>query len=282
MTEATSGRLARADETWNNLSRLAGRISNAALSAAGPILVLVVAFSGWSLSYRKLHGYGVLRLGETDGFAWLVPLTFSLAPLGLSLVILQAKRKARSAWLWRIGLWTFAAIESGINYISTPAAFYAREIAAALPLSAVILFEGLMWLTHRRALERMYGEKVIPRLAFWCWLLDPKRTFQAFKTKRLMPLAAAEEALGLHLPQALNSVSTVPVTLEPAPGEVDVPNPSPVLTKAERHDKVREILTSNPHITAEALGRELSVSKATAARDLQAVRILGELTKEGE
>ncbi|MGH3344244.1 MAG: hypothetical protein ACRDPK_15515 [Carbonactinosporaceae bacterium] len=71
---------------------------------------------------------------------------------------------------------------------------HGKWIAAALPLSAVILFEGLMHEAGKAALQRIYGA-VVPRPTLACWLLSFRRTFKVFRATALRPLAAAERVL---------------------------------------------------------------------------------------
>lgn len=61
----------------------------------GYVLLVIVAIVAWSLSARHLHAWAMKDLKETDGPAWLVPATFDLAPLGISLVVYRPWLRAR-------------------------------------------------------------------------------------------------------------------------------------------------------------------------------------------
>lgn len=202
-------RLDRAEVRWRAITRFATVLRNTVLGHLGFALVLIVAGAGWYLSYHNLHGYAVAAMGFTPGNAWLVPVVFDGAPLGLSIVVYRARLQARAAVLWRAGIWAFAALSAYVNWIHVPATQNADLLAALLPIAAVVLFEGLMHETHKAAQLDLYGGRVVPRLTLACWILDRRRTFVTFKTKALRPLAAAEDTLGI-------------ARTEPLPSRVDV------------------------------------------------------------
>lgn len=240
---------ARARRYWNELCALAVRLRETALGGLGFALLLIVAGSGWALSFSNLHDYGVTTIGLGAQQAWLVPVVFDLAPLGLSIVVYRAQLQGRGGLAWRAGVWAFAALSSWINWIHAPATGRAQIIAALLPIAAVVLFEGLMHETRRSALERLYGG-VVPRLTLACWALAPRATFHAFRVKALRPLTAAQEALGLDTPrppveagQSTNPRavdSTRPVAPERDPVGVDSTSsgsaqpPTPVAAESNR------------------------------------------------
>ncbi len=245
----------------------------------GYLTVLGVAVSGWALSFRRLHAWGMDALGESSGWAWLVPTTFDLAPLGLSLVVYRMRRKGRSALVWRLGIWAFAGLSAWINYTHAPDFQHGKVIAPLLPLAAVVLFEGLMAEVYHAALERIYKTEIVPKLSLVCWVLSPKRTAKAFKVKALRPLAAAEKVLGITTVPELPSV-----TPEPAP-------PAPVLAAAKADpkptgskpapqkrgtvvdlEKAEDIYDKNPAIKGEAFARALHVSRATGFRILKDIK----------
>lgn len=185
------------EESWRAFTRLAAALRNTALGHLGFALVLIVAGAGWYLSYHNLHGYAVDAMGFTPSNAWLVPVVFDGAPLGLSIVVYRARLQARAAVLWRAGIWAFAALSAYVNWMHVPAAQNADLLAALLPIAAVVLFEGLMHETHKSAQLDLYGGRVVPRLTLACWILDHRRTFTAFRAKALRPLAAAEDTLAI-------------------------------------------------------------------------------------
>lgn len=251
------------------------------LGSAGYLIVLAVAVSGWSLSFRQLHAWGMDALGETTDAAWLIPMTYDLAPLGLSIVVYQMRRRGRSAMTWRLGIWAFTALSATINFLHAPDFMYAKQIAPLLPISAVVLFEGLMAEVYHKAMARIYGTGVVPRLTPICWLLDPKRTFAAFKVKALRPLAAAERVLKLHEPvpelPVVKVQSPPPVLIPPAVGDdparelpKKVMNGSPNGSTTDL-TKAIAAFKANPFIKGNEFVQESGLKRATA------YRILGKL-----
>lgn len=208
-------RLTRVEHTWRAFTRLAAVLRNTALGNLGFVLVAIVAGAGWYLSYHNLHGYAVEAMGFSPGNAWLVPVVFDGAPLGLSIVVYRARLQARAALVWRAGIWAFAALSAWVNWLHVPSVDHADALAALLPLASVVLFEGLMAETHKAAQADLHGGAVVPRLTLACWVLDGRRTFHAFRVKALRPLAAAETALGIACadPAEPRSVLAVPVQL---------------------------------------------------------------------
>ena len=268
MTEHTE-KYDRAEQTWRSFSRFTAVLRDSALGWAGYGLVLVVAAAGWSLSYRALHSYGMESLGETRQAAWLVPLTFDLAPLGLSIVVFRARQRARSALVWRLGIWAFTALSAWINWVHAPELDYAKVIAALLPISAVVLFEGLMAEVHKAALDRLYGGGIVPRLTLACWLLDPRRSFAAFKTKALRPLTAAEIALGGTATKRISSPSTSRAAMRQRVTDEPAPAGESVETRA------RELLSRQPDMRPAEFIAAMGVPRSSG------YKLLKTITQEG-
>jgi len=180
------------------------------LAILGFALVLFVAISGWSASFLGLHEFAVMHMGLTPSQAWLVPGTLDGAPAGLSLVIMRAGVNGRSAMTWRFLVVAFTAVSSMVNYehIDDPVG---RYVAALMPPSAVILFEGLMS-EVRAAAKRRLGDRVKPSLHPMRWVFDRKGTFDLYR----------RYVLGLPLPEPLEAASRPPVEpgLEPSTCEI--------------------------------------------------------------
>lgn len=139
------------------------------LGAAGYVLVATVAVAGWSASFVGLHQFAEAHMALADRPAWLVPVTFDGAALGLTMSVARAAMHGRGAAMWRVLVVAFTALSAWINYthISDPAG---RWVAALLPVSAVTVFESLMS-EARNAYERRTG-RVRPRIHPLRWLMD--------------------------------------------------------------------------------------------------------------
>ncbi|MHA6764716.1 DUF2637 domain-containing protein [Streptacidiphilus sp. PAMC 29251] len=188
-------------------ARAADRIRGAALwlrdtglGGFGFALVLVVALAGWSASFIGLHAFGAGHMSLSQRAAWLVPMTFDGAPAGLSIVVMRAGIHGRSATLWRILIIAFTLLSSWINWehIGDPTG---RDVAALMPPSAVILFEGLMS-EVRAAAKRRNGGLLRPSLHPLRWVFDLTGTWSLVRCYVLdLPLPAAMDP-ALKAPRA--------------------------------------------------------------------------------
>ncbi|MEZ0089966.1 DUF2637 domain-containing protein [Streptacidiphilus sp. EB129] len=160
------------------------------LGGFGFTLVLVVALAGWSASFIGLHAFSVGHMSLSQHAGWLVPITFDGAPAGLSIVVMRAGIHGRSAPLWRLLIIGFTLLSSWINWqhITDPTG---REVAALMPPSAVILFEGLMS-EVRAAAHRRDGHAARPTIHPLRWLFDFTGTLDAVRQYVIsLPLTAA-------------------------------------------------------------------------------------------
>lgn len=239
------------------------------LGGIGYTLVLTVAAAGWAASFIGLHDFGVNHMGLSDTAAWLVPITFDGAPAGLSIVVMRASTNGRPATVWRLLIIAFTGLSSWINYqhISDP---LGRTVAAFMPPSAVILFEGLMS-EARAAAQRRLG-RVAPRLHPLRWVFDRSGTYDLYRRFILgLPLPAAFDASASQTPASLPvpagkpasaGASRVPAPASPSRQAPARPAP-PVATPAEEQP-------ANPASTSDvSTGRDLA-EVAAAYRALRA------------
>lgn len=181
----TTGRRAASVGHW---------LRDTGLGITGFILVLIVALAGWTASFIGLHDFGVRHMGLGLDAAWLVPVTFDGAALGLSLVVFRASINGRGANVWRALIVVFTALSSWINWqhIEDPTG---RWIASFMPPAAVILFEGLMSEARAAASRRLGRER--PRLHPLRWCIDRSGTWAIYRAY----------VLGINLPEHLQAAS---------------------------------------------------------------------------
>ena len=253
----------------------------AVVGGLGYVLLIVVSIVSWSLSARHLHAWGMKDLHEKSGAAWLIPATFDLAPLGLSLVVFQARRKGRSAIMWRLFIVSFTGVSSWINWTWTVGdSSGSRLIAASLPVAAVILFEALTWQVHRDAMDKVYEGQPIPRVPLLAWFVDTKRAFAVTKSNALRPLDAAEETL--RQIQEAHVVTRRPVRRSQATAAVSaasdtlaIEGPKEQAKKAPKgstKERVLDFKIANPDAPNVDIAAALGVSQATVSRALNSVR----------
>jgi hypothetical protein len=191
-------------------------LRDTALGGLGYTLVLTVALAGWAASFIGLHDFGTTHMGLSNDAAWLVPLTFDGAPAGLSIVVARASTHGRPATVWRLLIVAFTGLSSWINYQHIEDQL-GRTVAAFMPPSAVILFEGLMS-EARAAAQRRLG-RTAPRLHPLRWIFDRAGTLDLYRRYVLgLPLPAAFDATASSTPAAPASTgaSRVPAPASPA------------------------------------------------------------------
>jgi hypothetical protein len=194
------------------------------LGGLGYALVLTVATAGWAASFIGLHDFGVNHMGLSTTAAWLVPITFDGAPAGLSIVVMRASTHGRPATVWRLLIVAFTGLSSWINYmhITDP---LGRTVAAFMPPSAVILFEGLMS-EARAAAQRRIG-RVAPRLHPLRWAFDFRGTKELLRRYILgLPLPAAFDATASPSPATPVAPVAKAASALPAAGASRVPAPA--------------------------------------------------------
>lgn len=254
----------------------------------GLLLTATVAFSGFSLSARRLHDYGMRYLRESELAAWLVPTAFDLAPLALSLMVYNARKHGRRAIVWRLGIFGFASISAGINYYDARGSDqFTQAVAVLLPLSAVIVLEGIMSEVERRARK----DRVFPRVPLSAWIFATGRAWAATKSRALVPLTELEKLL--ESPDT-EDVPTQPTeTPRPETPRLIIPSqetvrrvtetvsretPRPVPSTAPRgltpelETRIRELLKDEPSITVRRAAEKLDLPPATAGRHLKTVK----------
>lgn len=191
------------------------------LGGIGYTLVLTVAAAGWAASFIGLHDFGTTHMGLSSDAAWLVPLTFDGAPAGLSIVVMRASTHGRSAPVWRLLIVSFTGLSSWINYQHIDDDL-GRSVAAFMPPSAVVLFEGLM--SEARAAAQRRTGRLAPRLHPLRWFFDFKGTKDLLR----------RYILGLPLPAALDATaSTAPATRQPTAKAAPASPPAPATQAAK-------------------------------------------------
>lgn len=241
----------------------------------GYVLLVIVATVSWSLSARHLHAWGMKDLHESSGAAWLVPATFDLAPSGLSIVVYRARRRGRSALMWRLFIVAYTGVSSWINWTWTLGdTGGSRIVAASLPVAAVVLFEALMWQAHTDALDARYGNEPIPRVPLVAWIITPKRAYRTATARALRPLAAAEETLRA-IQEANAATRKAPrrtsVSLSATPDQLAISAPRPA-KKTGARDQVLDYKIENPDASQAEIASALRISAATVSRALSTAR----------
>jgi hypothetical protein len=197
---------------------------DSALGGIGYTLVLTVAAAGWAASFIGLHDFGMHHMGLNPDAAWLVPITFDGAPAGLSIVVARASTHGRPALVWRMLIVGFTGLSSWINYQHIDDDL-GRSVAAFMPPSAVILFEGLMS-EARAAAQRRLG-RVAPRLHPLRWAFDRKGTLDLYRRYILgLPLPAAFDVTASSTPATRQTPASKPAKTVPAEGASQVPAPA--------------------------------------------------------
>lgn len=245
---------------------------DSALGGIGYTLVLTVAAAGWAASFIGLHDFGVNHMGLSNTAAWLVPITFDGAPAGLSIVVMRASTHGRPATVWRLLIIAFTGLSSWINYqhISDP---LGRTVAAFMPPSAVILFEGLMS-EARAAAQRRLG-RVAPRLHPLRWVFDRSGTYDLYRRFILgLPLPEAFDASASQTPASPSAPAGKPASAGasalPAGGASQVPAPA----SPSRQTPARGAAPAAPPAptpTEEPAASPASASDASTGRDLAEV-----------
>jgi hypothetical protein len=241
------------------------------LGGIGYALVLTVAAAGWAASFIGLHDFGVNHMGFSTEAAWLVPITFDGAPAGLSIVVMRASTHGRPALVWRLLIIAFTGLSSWINYqhITDP---LGRTVAAFMPPSAVILFEGLMS-EARAAAQRRLG-RVAPRLHPLRWVFDRSGTYDLYRRFILgLPLPAAFDATASQTPATLLAPASKPgggASALPAAGASRVPAPA---SPPRQQPASPQVPAAPPVATpaAEPPASPASASDASTGRDLDEV-----------
>jgi hypothetical protein len=211
-------------------------------------------------------------MGLSETAAWLVPITFDGAPAGLSIVVMRASTHGRPALVWRMLIIAFTSLSSWINYqhIDDP---LGRTVAAFMPPSAVILFEGLMS-EARAAAQRRLG-RVAPRLHPLRWVFDRSGTYDLYRRFILgLPLPDAFDATASHTPATpvapARKTASAGVSALPVGGASRVPVPA----SPPRQASARPGVPAAPPVAMPAEERPASPASASdggTGRDLAEV-----------
>lgn len=240
------------------------------LGGLGYTIVLAVAAAGWAASFIGLHDFGMHHMALSDNAAWLVPLTFDGAPAGLSIVVARASTHGRPALVWRLLIVGFTGLSSWINYQHIDDDL-GQGVAAFMPPSAVILFEGLMS-EARAAAQRRLG-RAIPRLHPLRWAFDRKGTLDLYRRYILgLPLPDAFDATASTAPASLPAPAKKPANVVPAEGASRVPAPA----SEPRQPAASPALPTEPPLPAPAAEEpetSASASDASTGRDLEEVAV---------
>lgn len=244
---------------------------DSALGGLGYTLVLAVAAAGWAASFIGLHDFGMHHMNLSDTAAWLVPITFDGAPAGLSIVVMRAATHGRSAPVWRLLIVAFTGLSSWINYqhIDDP---LGRGVAAFMPPSAVVLFEGLM--SEARAAAQRRAGHVAPRLHPLRWFFDFAGTKDLLRRYILgLPLPVAFDATASPQPASPPAPANRPASALPAGGASRVPVPA----SQDRQPPARPTVPVAPPLPAPAVEPAASPAGAASASDSSSGRDLDEV-----
>lgn len=232
-----------------------------ALGGLGYTLVLAVAAAGWAASFIGLHDFGIHHMGLSQDSAWLVPITFDGAPAGLSIVVARASTHGRPATVWRLLIIGFTGLSSWINYQHIDDSL-GRSVAAFMPPSAVILFEGLMS-EARAAAQRRIG-RVAPRLHPLRWFFDFTGTKDLLRRYILgLPLPAAFDATASPASASPPAAARKAASPVPAEGASQVPAPA----SETRQPPAKTVLPAAPPVAAPAAEQTATPGTATTASD---------------
>lgn len=264
------------------------------LGGFGFALVFIVALAGWAASFIGLHDFGAQHMGLSDQAAWLVPITFDGAPAGLSIVVMRASTHGRPALIWRLLIIAFTGLSSWINYMHIDDGL-GRTVAAFMPPSAVILFEGLMS-EARAAAQRRLGN-LPPRLHPLRWVFDRAGTLDLYRRHILgLPLPdglAPEEPAtatparrpapvvdAASLPPATRASAAPPASVSPA-GQVPAEDATPLPAPAPKAARPRPASTDVTGAGSD--GRDLDevaatyrALRASTGKTRPSARLLGE------
>lgn len=169
------------------------------LVALAYVIIMGVAYCGWSASFIGLHDFGTEHMGFSDVSAWYVPGAIDGAAFGLTIVVAVESMRGRPAFQWRILVWAYTALSAWINWehIDDP---LGRGIACLLPISAVTLFEGLMYRARKAHQDRQGANR--PRLS-----IHPLRFFFDWSgTWEIIRCHVLDIALPAHLAEAQQKV----------------------------------------------------------------------------
>ncbi|MCI2238119.1 DUF2637 domain-containing protein [Paenibacillus sp. TRM 82003] len=245
--------------------------------AAG-VGVAVLIVTGFVSSYTTLRDLAV-EVGQFPGWlAPVVPLSFDVGIVVLSLKVLLAARAGRTAPVLRALVLILSIATVLANGASSPH-LVGRLLHAVPSAMFVVCFETVVTAARRQALRERGSDATDARFRPVRWALAPRQTWTTWRTSVLTdpaepapavarpeptPLPAAEAALPRPLPQPT------------APEHPSRPRPS-TSGKADRLSVAAAIVRDQPDVTAAALAQALDaagfpVSVRTAQRIRQEAR----------
>jgi hypothetical protein len=238
------------------------------VTAAGLGLLVVVGFVA---SYETLRDLAATEAGFSPWLAPLVPLSFDLGIVILSLRVVLAAHEGRTATVTRLLVATLALASVAAN-VAAAATVTGRLLHAVPPAMFVVCFETVIVAARRHALQRLgLRPAVSPRVRPLVWVLAPRATWTAWRDAVLR--SGPGVAVGS---QPLASVTDVQPTSASRSRAAAVtagsgPNAQGIRHRHDRHAVAVRVVGLSPDITAARLAAELDrhghpVSVRTAQR----------------
>lgn len=272
-------------------------------AAVGVAVLIVIGFVSSYTTVRDL----AVRVGEFPSWlAPVVPLSFDVGIIVLSLRVLLAARDGRPARMLRTLVLMLSVATVLVNGVASDST--AGRLLHAVPSAMfVVCFETVVASARRRALGQDFAQ-ADPRFRAMRWLLAPRATWGSWRTHVLRDDGALQgsEAEQLTHVAALMDRASRRVLSPAVSGAEATKRPGESVLRASRStvegaapSRLRnlpsfgvsrdaaacQVVTRNPTITASALARELTdlghpVSTRTAQRIRQVAREA--LTREGD
>jgi hypothetical protein len=238
------------------------------VTAAGLGLLAVVGFLA---SYETLRDLAAAEAGFSPWLAPLVPLSFDLGIVILSLRVVLAAHEGRTATVTRLLVATLALASVAAN-VAAAATVTGQLLHAVPPAMFVVCFETVIVAARRHALQRLgLRPAVSPRVRPLVWVLAPRATWTAWRDAVLgsgpsvavgrQPLASGTDVR----PTSASRSSVAATTAGPGPSARGIRR------RDDRHAVAVRVVGLAPDITAARLAAELDrhghpVSVRTAQR----------------
>ena len=237
------------------------------VTAAGLGLLVVVGFLA---SYETLRDLAAAEAGFSPWLAPLVPLSFDLGIVILSLRVVLAAHEGRTATVTRLLVATLALASVAAN-LAAAATVTGQLLHAVPPAMFVVCFETVIVAARRHALQRLgLRPAVSPRVRPLVWVLAPRATWTAWRDAVLD--SGPSVAVG---GQPLASMTDVcPTSASRSRAAAAPPGPGRgqgIPRHDDRHAVAVSVVGLAPDITAARLAAELGrhghpVSVRTAQR----------------
>ena len=148
------------------------------VTAAGLGLLVVVGFVA---SYETLRDLAATEAGFSPWLAALVPLSFDLGIVILSLRVVLAAHEGRTATVTRLLVATLALASVAAN-VAAAATVTGQLLHAVPPAMFVVCFETVIVAARRHALQRLgLRPAVSPHVRPLVWVLAPRATWTAWR-----------------------------------------------------------------------------------------------------